>query len=95
MTYQGPPRLRIAPSHVATLVAALSASAAAAITGQTFAVRGREIFLFGQPRPVVTIVQHKADWDIAGLLAAAQREFEGQLTDLTTDLETFSTEPVV
>ena len=87
--------LRVAPGHVATLVAALCAPAAASITGQVFGVRGREVFLFGQPRPVATIVQHKADWDIDGLLAAAQREFEGQLTDLTTDLEAFNTEPVV
>jgi NAD(P)-dependent dehydrogenase (short-subunit alcohol dehydrogenase family) len=87
--------LRLAPSHAATLVAALCAPAAAAITGQILGVRGREIFLFGQPRPVATIVQHKADWDVAGLLAAAQREFDGQLTDLTTDLEAFNTEPVL
>ncbi len=42
-------------THVANLVAALCTPAAQDITGRLFGVRGREVFLFGRPRPVATL----------------------------------------
>ena len=44
--------LKIGAHHVANLVTALCSPAGKAITGQLLGVRGREVFLFGQPRPV-------------------------------------------
>ena len=44
--------LKIGAHHVANLVTALCSPAASKITGQLLGVRGREVFLFGQPRPV-------------------------------------------
>ena len=44
--------LKIGAHHVANLVTALCAPAAKGVTGQLLGVRGREVFLFGQPRPV-------------------------------------------
>lgn len=83
--------LKIGPHHVANLVAALCSPAGKGITGQLLGVRGREIFLFGQPRPV-----GKVD---VGKPAAIAEELSGKLgtkfTDLTTDLEAFNTEPLV
>ena len=58
-------------------------------------MRGRELFLFSQPRPVATLSRDDADWDVAGLVAAAPAEFETHYTDLTTDLESFNTDPKV
>jgi NAD(P)-dependent dehydrogenase (short-subunit alcohol dehydrogenase family) len=83
--------LKIGTHHVANLVTALCAPAAKGITGQLLGVRGREVFLFGQPRPVARLEVEKPEAlanDLVGKLA-------GQFTDLTTDLEAFNTEPLV
>lgn len=87
--------LKIAPSHVANVVAWLCSPQAQAVTGQLFGVRGREVFLFSQPRPVATLSSDDGDWDAASLAAAAADSFESLYTDLTTDLEAFNTDPHV
>jgi NAD(P)-dependent dehydrogenase (short-subunit alcohol dehydrogenase family) len=87
--------LTIAASHVATFAAFLCAPAAQGISGQLFGVRGREIFLFSQPRPVARLARSDADWTVAALAAAVEREFTGRLTELATDLEAFNSEPLV
>jgi hypothetical protein len=72
-------------------VTALSSPAGKGITGQLLGVRGREVFLFGQPRPVARLE--------AGAPAALAQDLSTKLadkfTDLTTDLEAFNTEPLV
>ncbi len=87
--------LKLSPDHVATVVAWLCQSASQQITGQLFGVRGREVFLFSQPRPVATLSRDDADWDVAALGEAAATDFESLYTDLKTDLETFNTNPKV
>ena len=62
--------LRIDARHVANLVVALCSPAAKSITGQLVAVRGREVFLFGQPRPVARLASDGADWTPQALAAA-------------------------
>jgi NAD(P)-dependent dehydrogenase (short-subunit alcohol dehydrogenase family) len=83
--------LKIGAHHVAHLVTALCSPAGKGITGQLLGVRGREIFLFGQPRPVGRLEAGKPE-TIAGDLVAKLGE---KFTDLTTDLEAFNTEPLV
>jgi NAD(P)-dependent dehydrogenase (short-subunit alcohol dehydrogenase family) len=83
--------LKIGAHHVANLVTALCSPAGRAITGQLLGVRGREVFLFGQPRPVSKLeagAPSSIAQDLAGKLG-------GRFTDLTTDLEAFNTEPLV
>ena len=87
--------LKIAPRHVATLVSWLCSDHGAQITGQLFGVRGREIFLFNQPRPAARIAKLDRDWDFAALSEAAAKEFAPHYTDLKTDLDAFNTEPIV
>ncbi|HEX6957982.1 MAG TPA: SDR family NAD(P)-dependent oxidoreductase [Ferrovibrio sp.] len=87
--------LKIAPHHVATLVSWLASDHAAKITGQLFGVRGREIFLFNQPRPAARTARLDRDWDFAALSEAAAREFAPHYADLKTDLEAFNTDPIV
>ncbi len=41
--------------HVAPVVSYLCSDTASGINGQVFGVRGNEIYLFNQPRPVKTI----------------------------------------
>jgi NAD(P)-dependent dehydrogenase (short-subunit alcohol dehydrogenase family) len=83
--------LKIGAHHVANLVTALCAPAAKGITGQLLGVRGREVFLFGQPRPVA-----KLEVDKPGTLAQdLTAKLGAKFTDMTTDLEAFNTEPLV
>jgi NAD(P)-dependent dehydrogenase (short-subunit alcohol dehydrogenase family) len=83
--------LKIGPHHVANLVTALCTPAAKAITGQLLGVRGREVFLFGQPRPVGKIDVERPETLAQDLTAKLGQKF----TDMTTDLEAFNTEPLV
>jgi NAD(P)-dependent dehydrogenase (short-subunit alcohol dehydrogenase family) len=79
---------------VAAFVAYLCSPAARGVTGQLFAVRGRELFLFGQPRPVARLVTGPG-WGAAELAAAVDAELAGRFADPSTDLEAFNTDPVV
>jgi NAD(P)-dependent dehydrogenase (short-subunit alcohol dehydrogenase family) len=83
--------LKIGAHHVANLVMALCAPGAGGITGQLLGVRGREVFLFGQPRPIGRLEVGSPDSLAEDLVA----KLAGQFTDLTTDLEAFNTEPLV
>ena len=87
--------MKVAPSHVANLIGFLSSDPAADITGQLFGVRGREVFLFSQPRPIATLVSGAAEWSAAELAAAMDGDFRDRFTSLETDLEAFDTEPIV
>lgn len=87
--------LTISPKHVATVVAWLCSPAAQHVSGQLFGVRGREVFLFSQPRPVARCLSAGKDWDVSALAAAAEAELRPHFTDLSTDLEAFNTEPYV
>jgi NAD(P)-dependent dehydrogenase (short-subunit alcohol dehydrogenase family) len=81
--------LRIGAHHVASLVTALCSPAGKAITGQLLGVRGREVFLFGQPRPVATMEAS------ATLAQDLSTKLGGKFTDLSTELEAFNTEPLL
>jgi len=83
--------LKIGAHHVAALVTSLASPAAKSITGQLFGVRGREVFLFSQPRPVAKLVVEQP----ATLAQDLAAKLGGQFTDMTTDLEAFNTEPLV
>ncbi|MCZ6845741.1 MAG: SDR family oxidoreductase [Alphaproteobacteria bacterium] len=87
--------LKVSPGHVAMVVAWLCSPEGQSITGQIFGVRGREVFLFSQPRPIATLARDDADWDVAALSEAAAATFAPLYTDLKTDLEVFNTEPKV
>jgi NAD(P)-dependent dehydrogenase (short-subunit alcohol dehydrogenase family) len=85
--------LKISPRFVADFVAFLCGKDAADVNGQLFGVRGREVFLFSQPRPIEKLVVPAND---TALLPALFRErFASKLTELQTDLEAFNTEPIL
>ena len=87
--------LSVAAEDVARLVAVLCSNSTRA-TGQIFGVRGREVFLFNQARPVrqaaVSLEIHRRDAELRQLIDA---EWLTGYTDLATDLEYFNTEPVI
>ncbi|MBM3560059.1 MAG: SDR family NAD(P)-dependent oxidoreductase [Alphaproteobacteria bacterium] len=81
--------LKVGAEHVGNLVGWLAGSDAGDVSGQVFGVRGREVFLFSQPRPKRRAVLADAGW------GAVRRELEAGFVPLETDLEAFNTEPVV
>lgn len=86
--------LKVPALYVARVVSFLASAAAGKATGQIFGVRGRELFLFSQPRPTARVVQPRGAWDLAAL-AEAIRSLEPVFTDLVTDLEAFSGDPLL
>ena len=84
------------PAHYVARLATFLSSNAHELTGQLFGVRGRELLLFSQPRPIArTLMSAGTEWDEAALAQAINGELAAGLTDLATDLEFFSTEPII
>ena len=79
---------------MARFVSYLCSDYAKDITGQIFGVRGREIFLFSQPRPISTIISDE-NWDDRELGENILREFDEYFSDLKTDLEAFNSDPII
>jgi len=79
--------LQVPARHVARVVSYLASERAAHISGQLFGVRGREVFVFSQPRPVQRMLQDDAPLNLKPL--------EGHFADLITDLEAFSADPIL
>jgi NAD(P)-dependent dehydrogenase (short-subunit alcohol dehydrogenase family) len=79
--------LQVPARHVARVVSYLASDRGAHITGQLFGVRGREVFVFSQPRPVQRMLQSDAPLDLKPLQA--------HFSDLVTDLEAFSADPIL
>lgn len=84
------------PAHYVARLAAFLASGAHDLTGQLFGVRGRELMLFSQPRPVASVMMGAGmAWDAGELAGDIRAGFSSGLTDLGTDLEFFNTDPHV
>jgi NAD(P)-dependent dehydrogenase (short-subunit alcohol dehydrogenase family) len=86
--------MKVAPDHVAHFIAYLALPEAQHVSGQLFGVRGREIFLFSQPRPAAELADESEDWQPRSI-AHAMSALEDRFTPLSTDLEAFNTEPLV
>lgn len=86
--------LRVSARFVGDFAAFLCGPRAHDISGQVFAVRGREVFLFSQPRPLERFIVPEGGESAAALPALVREHFAGRLVELTTDLEAFNTEPL-
>ena len=82
--------LKVPAKAVGEFVAWLAGAEAQDTTGQLFGVRGREIFLFSQPRPAAHVINTGDD-----LGAAIAAGLKPKYTPLETDLEAFSGEPKI
>jgi NAD(P)-dependent dehydrogenase (short-subunit alcohol dehydrogenase family) len=87
--------LKIAPAFVAEFVGYLCTPAAQTISGQLFGVRGREVFLFSQPRPAEKFVVPAGAWTDPGITQTLKERFGSKFAELTTDLDAFNTEPII
>lgn len=86
--------LQVPALYVARLVSFLASDAAAGISGQLFGARGREVFLFSQPRPAARVLQPAGGFELAQF-GETMDPLRPQFADLVTDLEAFSGDPIV
>jgi len=86
--------LTVPAARVAELIAYLASPAAARISGQLFGVRGREVFLFSQARPVARFVAPPS-FDAGAFGSLLNDAFGPHFVELTTDLEAFNTDPIL
>lgn len=79
--------------QVAQLAIALASPEAHAVSGQIFAVRGNEIVLFDQPRPVRSVSRIEG-WSPATILEQAVPSMAASFTDLGATATVFPYDPV-
>jgi NAD(P)-dependent dehydrogenase (short-subunit alcohol dehydrogenase family) len=84
---------QMTPDKVAPLAVYLASDRAQGISGQIFAVRNNEIFLFSQPRPIRSL--HRADgWTAQAIADELKGAFGASLTPLEVSGDVFSWDPV-
>lgn len=81
------------PAQIAPLVAYLLGDGARAVNGQIFGVRGNEIYLYSQSRPVRAL--HRADgWTVDRLDAQLEPAWRAAMAPLETLQDVFSWPPL-
>ena len=84
---------QMTPEKIAPLAVYLGSDAAEGISGQIFAVRNNEIFLFNQPRPIR--VMHRSDgWTPEKISEQLKGAFGPSLTPLERSGDVFSWDPI-
>ncbi|HKK30910.1 MAG TPA: SDR family NAD(P)-dependent oxidoreductase [Alphaproteobacteria bacterium] len=86
-------RANARPEHVAPVVTYLCSDAAAKISGNIFGVRGGEIYLMSQPRPVKTI-HHAGGWTHEALAEMAEPALRNELYGLEGTGDYYSWDPI-
>lgn len=81
------------PEHVAPVVSYLCSDSASGVNGQVFGVRGNEIYLFSQPRPIKTL-HNGAGWTHESLAAVVEPSIRREMLDLEGTGEYFSWDPI-
>ncbi len=87
--------MKISPDYVAKVVAALCSDAGRHISGQLIGVRGCEVFLFSQPRPVSSVEIDGDSWHAVSVAEKLNSKFADLFVPLRSDLEDFNYEPPI
>ena len=85
---------RLSPAHIAPVATFLASEAAKAVTGQVFAVRGKEIMLFGHERPIMRVHDDRG-WTPDRLAEMFPGTLEHHLVPLVTSGQYFNYDPLV
>ena len=84
---------QMTPEKIAPLAVYLSSDLAAGVSGQIFAVRNHEIFLFNQPRPIRSM--HRSDgWTPEKIGEQLKGAFGPSFTPLERSGDVFSWDPI-
>ena len=86
--------LKVEAKYVGDLTAFLASNQGKKYSGQIFGVRAKEVFLFNQARPIYNFIRKNDDY-IKDMQEGFKNNFDSNLTTLETDLDAFSTEPVI
>ena len=86
--------LKIEAKYVGDLTAFIATNQWKKYSGQIFGVRAKEVFLFNQARPIYNFIRKNDDY-IKDMEVGFKNNFDNNLTTLETDLDAFSTEPVI
>jgi NAD(P)-dependent dehydrogenase (short-subunit alcohol dehydrogenase family) len=86
--------LQVPAVYVARLVSFLASAAAAHISGQLFGARGRELLVFSQARPAERVLQPPGGFELSKL-GEEMKRLQPQFAELVTDLEAFSSDPII
>jgi NAD(P)-dependent dehydrogenase (short-subunit alcohol dehydrogenase family) len=86
-------RNKMRADQVAQLAVALCADGAKETSGQIFAVRGNEVVLFSQPRPVRSVARIEG-WTPESLIEQAFPSMKAGYTDLGASASVFPYEPI-
>jgi NAD(P)-dependent dehydrogenase (short-subunit alcohol dehydrogenase family) len=84
---------RLKPELIPPFVVALASDAGRRTSGQIFGVRGNEIILFSQPRPL-RCAQSKEGWTAEAIVESVLPAFEGSYYALDRSSDVFSWDPV-
>ena len=84
---------RMSTSKIAPLAVYLASDAAAAVTGQIFGVRGDEIFLFSQSRPVRS-VHRDGGWTPESIADHAMPAMKANFYPLDRSQDVFTWDPL-
>lgn len=86
-------RQKMKPAQIAPMAVFLASDAASEVTGQIFSVRGNEIFLISQPRPIRSA--HCGDgWTPARIRDRVLPAFKASLTPLERSRDVLSWDPM-
>ena len=81
------------PDHIAQLIAFLSTDAASGVSGQIFGVRGNEIYLYNQPRPI-RIMARPDGWTPEKLAEHWLPAVKNSFTPLERTRDVFGWDPI-
>jgi NAD(P)-dependent dehydrogenase (short-subunit alcohol dehydrogenase family) len=85
----------IPASYVGNFVTWLASPLAQAVNGQLFCVRGREVILFNQARPVATLYTQPGVLDPEGMSTNVAMQFQALYCDLDAESDAFNADPLV
>ncbi len=85
---------KMLPADVASLAVFLAGEKAAGISGQVFGVRGKEIYLFSQPR-IVRSMHNSEGWKIEDLSEVLEASMKSHFSPLDTSPEYIGWDPLV
>ena len=86
--------LKVKAKYVGDLTSFLASNLGKKYSGQIFGVRAKEIFLFNQARPVFNFIRNN-NIDNSDIEEGFKNNFDNNLVPLETDLEAFSSEPII